>query len=310
MEDGTSGACEPQERTRNDTAGVRRSLVSIENTTHVDSPNLEDDQVSLQPGQRERQSLGLMPSDKDEQSSGDEQRHSEQGDMSRFGKYTVQTSSEKDSGPLTHDMLVEMFGEDAQSNSSASKKGLCLDKAQVDILNNSWRCQFPDKLSAYRETNKQFFPISESTEKTLQVPSLDEISERLPIKKHGRKSAFGSSQPLFSQPFKSMEKIAYQGQVAARLGIVTLCYTQQALGLLISNLKRDSPNLDEAIQNFRDIFALSTKSLDQMARAGAFHHLIRRKAAVADTGLHEFKDLQKTALTAPLSGGRCFWSRV
>ena len=211
---------------RNDTSDVRRSLVSIENTTHVDGPNLEEDQVSLQPGQRERRSLGLMSSDEDEQSSGGEQGHSEQGDMSRFGKYTAQTNSEKDNGPLTHDMLVEMFGEDAQSNSSASKKGLCLDKAQVDIL-NSWRCQFPDKLSAYRETNKQSFPISESAEKTLQVPSLDALSERLLIKKHGRKAAFGSSQSLFFQPYKSMEKIAYQGQVAARLGIVTLCYTQQ-----------------------------------------------------------------------------------
>ena len=226
--------------------------------------------------------------------------------MSRFGKYTAQTSSGKDSGPLTHDMLVKMFGEDAQSDSSASKKGLCLDKAQVDILNNSWRCQFPYKLSACRETNKQSFPISESAEKTLQVPSFDELFERLLIKKHGRKAAFGNSQSLFPQHYKSMEKTAYQGQVAARLGIVTLCYTQQALGLLISNLKKDSPNLDEAIQNVRDIFAKSTKSLDQMARAGAFHHLIRRKATVADTGLHEFKDLQKTALTAPLSGEGVF----
>ena len=56
----------------------------------------------------------------------------------------------------------------------------------------------------------------------------------------------------------------------------------------------------------RDIFAMSTKSLDQVARTGAFHHLIRRKATVADTGLHEFKDLQKTSLTAPLSGEGIF----
>ena len=51
---------------------------------------------------------------------------------------------------------------------------------------------------------------------------------------------------------------------------------------------------------------MSTKSLDQMARAGAFHHLIRRKPTAADTGLNEFKDLQKTALTAPLSGEGVF----
>ena len=39
---------------------------------------------------------------------------------------------------------------------------------------------------------------------------------------------------------------------------------------------------------------------------GAFHHLNRRKATIADTGLHEFKDLQKTALTSPLSGEGIF----
>lgn len=113
---------------------------------------------------------------------------------------------------------------------------------------------------------------------------------------------------LFSQPFKGIEKVAYQGQVAARLGIVSVCYTQQALGLLLENLQRDPPNLDEAVQNVRDIFAMSTKSLDQIARTGAMHHLIHRKATVADTGLHQFKDLQKTALTAPLSGEGVFAS--
>ena len=51
---------------------------------------------------------------------------------------------------------------------------------------------------------------------------------------------------------------------------------------------------------------MSTKSLDQMAGAGAFHHLIHRKATAADTALHEFKDLQKTALRAPLSGEGVF----
>ena len=181
-----------------------------------------------------------------------------------------------------------------------------MDKTQIDILENTWHCKFPDKLSAYRETSKQSFPVGKSAEDFLQVPSLDELTERLLVKKHGHKAGFGNSRSLFSQPYKSIEKIAYQGQVAARLGVVSLCYTQQALGLLLSNLKRESPNLDEAVQNVRDIFAMSTKSLDQMARTGAFHHLIRRKATVADTGLHEFKDLQKTALTAPLAAEGVF----
>ena len=36
------------------------------------------------------------------------------------------------------------------------------------------------------------------------------------------------------------------------------------------------------------------------------HHLVRRKETVADTGLLEFKDLQKTALTYPLAGEGIF----
>ena len=85
------------------------------------------------------------------------------------------------------------------------------------------------------------------------------------MKKHGHKAGFGNSQSLFSQSYKSIEKFAYQRQVAARLDVVSLCYTQQALRLLILNLKMESPNLDEAVQNVRDLFAMSTKSLDQMA---------------------------------------------
>lgn len=42
--------------------------------------------------------------------------------------------------------------------------------------------------------------------------------------------------------------------------------------------------------------------MDQLSRTGAFFHLIRRKATVADTGLHDFKDLQKAAWTSTLSG--------
>ena len=87
-----------------------------------------------------------------------------------------------------------MFGEDAQAENKSSK-GLSLDKTQIDIINTSWRCQTPDKLSAYRNSYKQAFPIhlGSDTEKLLQVPSLDELSERLVIKKYGRRAGFGSS---------------------------------------------------------------------------------------------------------------------
>ena len=48
-----------------------------------------------------------------------------------------------------------------------------------------------------------------------------------------------------------MEKVAYQGQVAARMGIISMCYVQQALRSLLQNLKSNSPNIDEAVQNVR-----------------------------------------------------------
>ena len=224
-----------------------------------------------------------------------------------FQKYSSLCNS-KENEPLTHDILTEMFGEDAQANSSNQNIGLRLDKAHIDVLNSFWRCQAPEKLTAYRDSYKPTFHVHESSVKMLQVPSLHALSERLLIKKHGRSADFSNSQALFTQPFKSIEKIAFQGQLAARMGIISLCYAQQALSLLLTDLKNDSPNLDQAVQNVWDIFAISTKSLDQMCRSGAFHQLIRRKATVADTGLREFKDLQKSALTSPLSGEGIFGS--
>ena len=200
-----------------------------------------------------------------------------------FQKYSSLCNS-KENEPLTHDILTDMFGEDAQANSSNQNIGLRLDKAHIDVLNSFWRCQAPEKLTAYRDSYKPTFHVHESSVKMPQVPSLHELSERLLIKKHGRSADFSNSQALFTQPFKSIEKIAFQGQLAARMGIISLCYAQQALSLLLTDLKNDSPNLDQAVQNVRDIYAISTKSLDQMCRSGAFHQLIRRKATVADTG--------------------------
>ena len=92
-----------------------------------------------------------------------------------------------------------------------------------------------DRFSAYKESSKQSFPVSESTESVLKVSSLYDFSERLLIRRYGRKAAFGNTQIIFSQPFKSLDRISYQGQMAARLGIISICYTQQALGSLLNN---------------------------------------------------------------------------
>ena len=76
----------------------------------------------------------------------------------------------------------------------------------------------------------------------------------------------------------------------------------------MNNLKAASPNLDEAIQNVGDIFAMLTKFLDQMSRTGVFHFLSHKELIFADTCLHNYNDLKKTEVNSPLSGYRIFGS--
>ena len=132
--------------------------------------------------------------------------------------------------------------------------------------------------------------------------------ESLLIKRFGIKAAFSKSQSLYSQPLKGIEKLAFQGQCSARMGIVINLYMQQALSMLLNNLTQTNPNLDSAVQCVRDIFAMSTKSLDQVARSGAFHHLTRRRTALEDTSLHELKDIKKQIWNLPLSSEGVFGS--
>lgn len=202
--------------------------------------------------------------------------------------------------------LLEVFGEDARTGRSKSSEGLILDESQINILKESWRSKHPDKISCYKDSYRTCFPVHEKSEEVLKVPQIDETVESLLIKKYGQKAGFGSSPSLFGRSMKSIEKLAFHGQLAARMGIITACYAQQALSALLISLKEEEPNIDRAIQTVRDIFAITTKNLDQVARAGAFHHLIRRRAAVNDTGLSDFKGYASTVLTLPLSAEGVF----
>ena len=58
-------------------------------------------------------------------------------------------------------------------------------------------------------------------------------------------------------------------------------YMQQALRVLLEELKEDNPNLSLATQT-RDIFAMSTKTLDQLGRTEAYDYVIRWKVAIID----------------------------
>ena len=77
---------------------------------------------------------------------------------------------------------------------------------------------------------------------------------------------FKRNRSLYTQHLKEIERLAFQGQTAAGMGIFISLYSQQALALLLQELGSDKPNIDKAIQRVRYVFAMSTKILDQFGR--------------------------------------------
>ncbi|CAG2251467.1 unnamed protein product [Mytilus edulis] len=291
-------------------SGARRPLQETQ-TPDVNLPtdneaeeNLHGDVMSLAPGRSERLNIGLFSDEEDGTSMrSDNENHNT---VARFSKYLkCQETEETDSGI---DNLNQLFGDDAKTKSVSKSVGLVLDKSQIDILSGSWHCEKPEKITAYNEQYKLCFPVHESSEKHLDIPSLDSFTSDLLVKKHGQKAFTVSNKKktLYTPFLKSVEKLAYQGQAAAKMGIVSSSYMQQALGTLLETLLDKEVNMDRAVQQVRDIFAMSTKSVDQVARAGAFHHLIRRKLVMEDTGLNDIKELKNSLISLPLSSSGVF----
>ena len=305
-----SGVCRPVNCEDNNPSGIRQPLISIENDLNRDfglephSP-VNDDTISITPGQREKDALGLLSEDEHCGSDSHLSEASVVENTKKSERFCQYLHEKPDEDSVNY--LKSLFGDDISSNST-KHMGLCLDQAQEDILSKSWRCKDPEKLTAYKEDNKTCFPVHEKSESLLQVPSLDDLLEPMLLKKHGSKSvkAWGKSKQLASQPLKAIESVAFQGQMATRLGIISMCYIQQALGSLLNKLQSKEVNIDSTVQSVRDIFAMSTKALDQVGRTGAFHHIIRRKAAVSDTGLNNLKDVQAKVLYLPLTGDGVF----
>ena len=135
----------------------------------------------------------------------------------------------------------------------------------------------------------------------LDLPKLDDITQVLLCKRHGPKAGKSKYNKLYSQPEKTYENFAFKGQAAARMGLIINAYLQQALGNLMEKLNENEPNMDLIIQMVRDIFAMSVKVMDQTARTGAFHHLIRRKATVVDTGLEDITELNDKFMSLKLT---------
>lgn len=90
------------------------------------------------------------------------------------------------------------------------------------------------------------------------------------------------------------------------MNIISILYIQQALGSLLKSLEEDEVDKNQICQVVKDLFAMSTKSLDQAGRTGAFTHLIRRKAAAQDAGLCSLKDLVSKCQYLPLTGDGLF----
>ncbi|KAH3892310.1 hypothetical protein DPMN_016425 [Dreissena polymorpha] len=97
-----------------------------------------------------------------------------------------------------------------------------------------------------------------------------------------------------------VEKTAYRGQQSVYMGIVTQMYMQQALGMPM-DMVTDKPEIEKKV---KDIFAVSTQSLDQFGRAGAFFHIIRRQVTMSETSLYELDS--RTISNLPLSGDGVF----
>jgi hypothetical protein len=58
----------------------------------------------------------------------------------------------------------------------------------VEVLSGSWHCENPGKLRAYNEEYKACFPVHDSSEEHMSVPSLDNFTADLLVKKHGSKA--------------------------------------------------------------------------------------------------------------------------
>ena len=209
----------------------------------------------------------------------------------------------------TKKCLYEIFGDDAGVKKTVKKVGISIDQSQKDVLGTSYRTSAPNFLSAFSEENFDLFPVDEETENYLEVPSLDSLVDSCLVKRHGPKASFAKSKQkaLFTQPSKMTEKIAYKGQQAARLGIVMQLYIQQSLGTLVEHLQSEDFDKQNGLDQVKNVFSMTTKCLDQIGRAGAFHHIIRRTAAMTDTALYELEDASEFS-NLPLSSEGVFGS--
>ena len=102
----------------------------------------------------------------------------------------------------------------------------------MNILETSWRCKNPDRVSVYREDYKACFLIHDSAVKFLQVPTLDDLLEPMLHNTNGPKAVrtWDSHRQFYTAPLKQIERLGFHGQLASRMSIIANLYMQQALG--------------------------------------------------------------------------------
>ena len=323
---GPLGTRRPQNNEDNDPAGVRRPIISLEPNLDQDlgSPRISRNrdfdtrsEISLHVGNDERHEFDIR-SDPESNGAGEEsdieqERVISTNDLNndnRFVKHVQATcssvSKESNATVKNVSLLGQIFKEDCSKQKSI--EGLVLDQAQIDILDSTWRSKHPDRISAYKEEYKNCFPIHDDSVDFLKVPTLDDIFEIMLRQTHGQKAvqSWDSHRQLHTQPFKQIEKLGYQGQLSARMNIISTLYMQQALGSLAQSVEKGEFTPESLLESLKDIFAMSAKSLDQAGRSGAFFHMIRRKATAQDSGLVNLKEIKSKCQYFPLTGDGLF----
>ena len=116
-------------------------------------------------------------------------------------------------------LLLDMFGEDACMKKASTLLCVMLDKSQSDILDQSWRLATLGRLSAYKESYRNSFPVHKNAEEGLK---LDDIVETFLIKRQSTRAVFKRNRSLYTQHLKEIERLAFHGQTAARTGILFL----------------------------------------------------------------------------------------
>ena len=163
--------------------------------------------------------------------------------------------------------------------------GIVFNSRQTDVLNDFLRISTPINVSAYKDSFRTSFPVNEKSEDILKVSS--DLTTFLRL--FTLKAVFNRSESLFIPHLKEIEKTAFHEQTAFRMSIVITLYMQQALATLLTELDIENTNLDKATQTVGDLFAMSTKVLDQFGRSDAYGHFICRKATMIDIGLDPAK---------------------